>query len=152
MIIEWKINKKRGNYRPVLTYSIKLEDFEKDLALPRVVIQSEIPEPPESWSASCLPDKNERNGVECSTYRIYTPDHKTGILEGKAVLPWRETGNYPEVETSFRALRDNFEKVLKQAYDSLPLEENGRLEMSPEIKKLIAGGIVSEKFLKAVGF
>ncbi len=152
MIIEWNIKKKRGNYRPVLTYSITLEDFEKDLALPQVVLQSEIPEPPQSWSTSCLPGQNERDGKECSTYRIYTPDHKTGSLEGKFVLPWRENAVYPEIENSFKVMRDHFEIILKEAYNSLPLEETGRVEMSPETRRIISSGIVSEKFLKAAGF
>ena len=34
MHIEWKITKKRGYLRPILQYSVRLEDHEKALALP----------------------------------------------------------------------------------------------------------------------
>ncbi|HAS87928.1 MAG TPA: hypothetical protein DCS48_01270 [Desulfovibrio sp.] len=152
MIIEWNLNKKRGNFRPVLTYSIKLEDFEKELGLPQVVLESSIPEPPESWSASCLPGKNERNGKNCTTYRLYTPDHKKGEVEGKFTLPWRANSDYPEIEASFLKLREDFETVLKEAYDSYPVDIEGRLELSEETRRHIASGLVSQRFLKAAGF
>ncbi len=152
MIIEWNINKKRGNFRPVLTYTITLENFERELALPQVVMESSIPEPPDSWSASCLPGKCERCGETCSTYRLYTPDHKKGEVEGKFTLPWRTDSDYPEIQDSFTRLRDHFETVLKEAYNSHPVDLNGRLELSEETRKYIAGGLVSQRFLEAVGF
>lgn len=152
MIIEWSITKKRGNFRPVLSYTIRLEEFEIQLALPGVLLQSTIPEPPQPWSSSCLPATNERAGEQCSTHRIYTPDHKTAETGGRLTLPWREDCSYPEVKESFTRLRADFETVLREAYSSLPIEENGRLELSAETKRHIADGIVSEKFLKAVGF
>ena len=49
MRITWKIEKKRGNLRPVLTYTVTLEDFERQLATPPLSITSLIPEPPQSW-------------------------------------------------------------------------------------------------------
>ncbi|CCO24922.1 hypothetical protein [Maridesulfovibrio hydrothermalis] len=152
MIIEWNISKKRGNFRPILTYTIVLEDFERDLAMPNIVQQSTIPQPPDSWSASCLPDKCERAEKECSTYQIYTPDHKTGEVTGKCILPWREEGVYPEIEESFILLREEFESVLKAAYESQPLEINGKLELSTETRKHIAAGLISQRFLEAAGF
>ncbi|ACS80616.1 hypothetical protein [Maridesulfovibrio salexigens] len=152
MIIEWNITKKRGNFRPVLTYTISLEDFEKELGLPQVVLESNIPEPPDSWSASCLPGKCERNGCDCTAYRIYTPDHKTGETSGKLMLPWREGSDYPEVKESFLKLRNNFEAVLKEAYDSHPIDVEGKLELSGDTRRHIASGLVSQRFLKAAGF
>ncbi|WP_419779051.1 hypothetical protein [Maridesulfovibrio sp.] len=152
MIIEWNINKKRGNFRPVLSYSIKLEEFEKELGLPQVVMESTIPEPPNSWSASCLPEKCERSGETCSTYRLYTPNHKKGEVEGKFTLPWRTDSDYPEIQDSFTRLRDHFEIILKEAYNSHPVDLNGRLELSEETRKYIAGGLISQRFLEAVGF
>lgn len=152
MIIKWNIVKKRGNFRPVLDYSIELENFEKELAVEQVVIQSTIPSPPSSWSASCLPGKFERNGEDCSVYQIYTPDYKKAIAEGKFILPWREDGIFPEVEKSFRKLRLEFESKLKAAYDSLPINESGQLDLSEETRRHIACGLVSRKFLEASGF
>ena len=152
MVIEWNINKKRGNFRPVLTYTITLENFEKELGLPQVIMESSIPEPPDSWSASCLPGKCERSGEKCSNYRIYTPDHKKGVVEGKFILPWRDNSDYPEIQESFTKLRINFEMVLKEAYNSQPVDISGRLELSEETRKYIASGLVSQRFLEAVGF
>ncbi len=40
MHIEWKITKKRGYMRPILQYSVRLEEHEKALALPIVSIVS----------------------------------------------------------------------------------------------------------------
>ncbi|NDV21959.1 hypothetical protein [Desulfovibrio sp. JC022] len=152
MIIEWNLNKKRGNFRPVLTYTIRLEDFEKELGLPQVVMESSIPEPPNSWSASCLPGKCERAGAGCTAYRLYTPDHKKGEVEGKFTLPWRVDCDYPEIKKSFLKLREDFENVLKDAYDSHPVDINGKLELSKETRQHIASGLVSQRFLKAAGF
>lgn len=152
MIIEWNLKKKRGNLRPVLTYTIKLEDFEKELALPQVVLESTIPQPPESWSASCLPGKCERGDFDCIAYRLYTPDHKKGEVEGKLTLPWRKNSDYPEIKESFLKLRENFESVLKEAYDSHPVDMDGKLELSEKTRSHIASGLVSQRFLKAAGF
>ncbi|WP_320170511.1 hypothetical protein [Maridesulfovibrio sp.] len=152
MIIEWSIKKKRGNFRPVLTYTVTLEDFEKDLGMQRIVIQSSIPHPPGSWFAGCLPGERERGGEECGTYRIYTPDYKTGEVDGELVLPWREHAEYPEVEESFIRLREEFEAALNDVYNSKPVETEGRLELSEETRKNIAVGLISQKFLQAAGF
>ena len=152
MISEWSINKKRGNFRPVLIYTITLENFEKDLALQSIVQQSTIPQPPESWSVSCLPQKNERAGKECLVYQIYTPDYKKGEVSGKCNLPWRENSAYPEIEESFISLREEFESALKVAYESKPFEIKGELDLSTETRKHIASGLISQRFLEAAGF
>ncbi len=152
MKIKWNINKKRGNFRPVLEYSIELENFECELAVEQVATQSTIPCPPGSWSASCLPGKSERAGEECGVHRIYTPDYKTARAEGRLILPWRESGDYPEVEESFLKLRDEFEHKLKAAYDSLPIDNGGVLELSVETRRHLAAGLVSKRFLEAAGF
>ncbi|MDD4701991.1 MAG: hypothetical protein PHI96_07180 [Desulfovibrio sp.] len=60
MQIEWKIAKKRGNLRPVLSYSVHLEDHEKALALPVVCIVSSIPKPDEDRQDYCYPGLLER--------------------------------------------------------------------------------------------
>ena len=43
MKINWKIEKQRGNFRPVLKYSISLEEHEKAIAMHAVNIESSIP-------------------------------------------------------------------------------------------------------------
>jgi hypothetical protein len=149
MLINWKLTKKRGNFRPVLEYSIKLEDFEKELAVDQVVLESLIPEPPGSCFFSCLPGEYERGNGECGVYRIYTPDHKKAFAEGKLVLPWREDGSFPEIEKSFLLLRENFEIKLKEAYDSLPIEETGSLELSAKTRNYLASGLISKKILES---
>jgi hypothetical protein len=42
MNMTWKITKKRGNFRPVLHYTLTLTEYERGLALPAVRIQSPI--------------------------------------------------------------------------------------------------------------
>lgn len=61
MNIKWNITKKRGNVRPVLTYTIVLDEHEKALALPPLRLTSEIPEPEESWQEHCYPGQYERS-------------------------------------------------------------------------------------------
>lgn len=151
MILEWTIRKKRGNYRPMLEYSISLESFERNLAVPQVVLDSSIPRPPQGWTNHCHPGHAERAGLPCETYRLHTPSHKQGKLSDSLRLPWREDGEYPEVETSFRLLREHFEIVLKNTYDSQPFEQSGRLELSGETRRHVATGVAAQRFLQAVG-
>lgn len=61
MNISWTITKKRGNWRPVLQVTLRLEDWELDLGLPdQTKIQTNIPKPPYSHLERCLPGLNER--------------------------------------------------------------------------------------------
>ena len=62
-------------------------------------------------------------------------------------LPWREENNYPEIEQSFKKLRDAFEAELKAAYDSQPMNESNALETSFESRRFIAPGVLAERFL-----
>ena len=87
MIIEWKITKKRGYFRPVLHYSVRLEDHEKALALPIVSIVSDIPQPEEDRQDYCYPGLFERAAG-------YTPAHfytleapRTKGIRGRAPSP-----------------------------------------------------------------
>ena len=48
MHIEWNITKRRGNIRPVLHYTVTLEEHERELALPFIRVVSTIPETPDS--------------------------------------------------------------------------------------------------------
>ncbi len=152
MIIEWKVTKKRGNHRPLLSYTIRLEDFERDLAVPQVVMESCIERPADGWRSYCYPNQAERRGGSGENYRLLTPDHKLGEICDTLRLSWRESGEYPEIEESFVRLRKQFELVLKSAYDSRPVECEGRMELSEEARKYIAGGVAAQRFLQAVGF
>ena len=151
MIIEWSVSKKRGNHRPVLRYTVRLEEFERDLALPQVMVESEIPKPPEGWEGHCHPGRNERGGAPCGMYALFTPSHKEGECSASLRLPWREDGEYPEIERSFRRLREDFEAVLKSAYDSNPIDLSRSLGLSNATRRHIASGVAACRFLQAVG-
>lgn len=152
MIIEWKVIKKRGNFRPMLNYVIRLEAFERELAVPQVIMDSSIERPADGWRSYCYPNQSERKGGQGQSYRLFTPDHKLGEIEDSLRLPWRENGEYPEIRDSFMRLREQFELVLKNAYDSQPIESEGRLELSEKTRKHIASGVAAQRFLQAVGF
>lgn len=152
MIIEWNVTKKRGNHRPMLNYTIRLEEFERELAVPQVVLDSSIERPADGWRSYCYPGQCERTGGTGQPYRIMTPNHKTGEITDSLCLPWREDGQYPEIEESFSRLREQFEAVLTSAYDSRPLELSGRMELSEETRKHTAKGVAAQRFLQAVGF
>ena len=130
MHIEWNITKRRGNIRPVLHYTVTLEEHERELALPFIRVVSTIPEPPDSWQEFCYPGQHERaeNPASGKTYDLEIPSH-------------------PEVEQSFKKLCDAFEAELKAAYGSLPMDESNSLETSFDARRFIAPGILAERFL-----
>ena len=135
MHIEWNITKRRGNIRPVLHYTVTLEEHERELALPFIRVVSTIPEPPDSWQEFCYPGQHE------------IPSHKGRLWKQSLRLPWREENDYPEVEQSFKKLCDAFEAELKAAYGSLPMDESNSLETSFDARRFIAPGILAERFL-----
>ena len=78
MHIEWKITKKRGYLRPILQYSVRLEEHEKALALPIVSIVSTIPQPEEERQDYCYPGLFERAQGYTPTrfHTLEAPSHK----------------------------------------------------------------------------
>ncbi len=152
MRIEWSIEKKRGNLRPILRYTVTLERHEEHLALPMVRVTSTIPEPPSSWQAFCYPDQFERAGVEpAGHYLLETPNHKRKTGSAELRLPWRPDNRYPEVERSFGALRAAFEAELAAAHHSGPMSERGELVLRPAVREVIAPAVVAERLLKMAG-
>ncbi|MDQ7831627.1 MAG: hypothetical protein RDU30_07840 [Desulfovibrionaceae bacterium] len=152
MRIEWSIEKKRGNLRPVLRYHVILERHEEHLALPMVRVASTIPEPPSSWQAFCYPDQLERAGTPpVGCYLLETPNHKRKSGGAELRLPWRPDNSYPEVAESFAALRAAFEAELASAHNSAPMQLRGELELRPTLREAIAPAVVAERLLKLVG-
>lgn len=150
MIIEWKIHKKPGNIRPLLTYWVKLEEHETALALPGVRMASSIPQPEESRQEHCYPGQYERANPPLfdGVYILESPSHK-GCCTAKAFrLPWRENNEYPEVEASFALLREKLEEVLTAASQSQPMSVEGSLRTSAAARACIAPGVLAERFLR----
>ena len=83
------------------------------------------------------------NPASGKTYDLEFPSHKGRLWKQSLRLPWREGNDYPEVEQSFKKLRDAFEAELKAAYDSLPMDESN----SFDARRFIAPGILAERFL-----
>lgn len=151
MNIEWTIAKKRGNFRPVLSYAITLTDYEKGLGMPAVRIESTIPKPPDAGLTYCWPGQNERaEWTPAEFHLLMTPPHTDGTLSKSLKLPWREDNDYPEVEESFRSLRDAFERALSQASASRPMDETGSLAISGGAKADIAPAFAAERILQVV--
>ncbi len=151
MNIQWSITKERGNFRPVLRYTARLSEFEQDLGLPMVRIESTIPKPPDVAWTYCWPGQNERGPWEPAEFHLLmTPSHKTGELSEALKLPWREDNSYPEVAESFAALRAAFEAALAQAVQSAPMQENGSLETTAEAKRLVAPAFAAQRLLQLV--
>lgn len=154
MRISWKIEKKRGNLRPVLTYAVTLEDCERELATPPLSITSLIPEPPESWQEHCWPGQHERaaqtdrDALPC--YQLAIPSHKGRHGSQSLRLPWRADNSYPEVEASFRLLREAFEQELRRAGDSHPMHEENSLELGRTALREVVPAIIGRRFLEAV--
>nr|WP_319493163.1 hypothetical protein [uncultured Desulfobacter sp.] len=153
MQITWQIKKKRGNFRPRLTYKITLESFEKELAIHAVQIESHIPMIPSSHLSYCLPGEHERS-------RLWTPDRyhvlqvpyfKDGFTNGFIRLPFKTSGQYPEVVSSFEKLREEYEKKVCSVYAHPPLEQTGRLDISDETRSRIASRVTADRLLSLFG-
>lgn len=152
MRITWNIEKKRGNLRPVLTYQVVLEGFEKALALPMVRVESTIPEPPSSWQPHCYPHEFERAGAApAGRYQLSTPGHARGKHGLTIRLPWREDNLYPEVEESFELLREAFEQALNAAHESEPMDEHGEVAVSASMKRRLAPALLADRLLSLAG-
>ncbi len=149
MKIEWKIEKKRGNFRPTLSYSFVIEKFEKALALPPVRILSSIAEPLDSFDEHCYPNQHERAGepIYKGFYTLTIVSHKGSAWPQKIRLPWREDNNYPEVEESFALLREAYEQELALANESLPMQESASMQISDKANAALAPNVLAEKFL-----
>lgn len=156
MRIQWTIEKKRGNFRPTLTYTITLETFEKELAVNALSIKSRIPRIPNSHCHFCLPGEDERDAS-------WTPERyhyisvpsvtylKNGEIRKVIRLPFREHGEYPEIEESFESIRNSYEDIVKQAYSHSPISERGEMNISAETRKIIAARVVGAKLLNLYG-
>lgn len=149
MKIEWKITKKRGNIRPMLSYSFFVESFEKELALPPIRVESSIAEPCDAWEEHCYPERNERakTPVYNGLYTLEIVSHKGHLWTQKIRLPWRENNEYPEVEESFKKLRAVFEQELANANASCAMQTSHSLQISDAATQSIAPSILAERFL-----
>ncbi len=149
MKIEWSITKERGNSRPVLSYSFSVDKFEKALALPPVIVKSTIPEPIDSWREYCYPNTDERltTPVYKDFYRLEIISHKGNLWTQKLRLPWRENNEYPEIDESFKMLRQAFEHELQSANASLPMNKKSYLQITDIANQNIAPSVLAEKFL-----
>lgn len=149
MKIDWTISKKKGNIRPILSYSFIVESFEKELALPPVRIQSTIAEPFDAWEEHCYPKYNERaeTPVFKGYYSLEIVSHKGHIWTQKIRLPWKEDNEYPEVEESFKILRTAFEKELARANASNAMEKSFSLQITDKASQCLAPHVLAERFL-----
>tara|TARA_B100000683_G_scaffold251543_1_gene267639 strand:+ start:131 stop:592 length:462 start_codon:yes stop_codon:yes gene_type:complete len=153
MKIHWEILKKRGNHRPVLKYEIELEQFEVDLAVPQIVLDSAIARPPSAWRSYCYPGEDERGGAALEWYRLMTPSHKQRKVSDSLTLAWRGADNeFVDVQAAFERLRHDFEAALRMAYDYAPLEFVETLELTRQTREHIVCGVAKARLLSAVGF
>ncbi len=134
MKIEWNIEKKRGFYRPKLNIQVVFEDWEKALYIPTIYVKSTIPRPAydtEIVQRTCEIDDDRTD--QCYTREINSSDTRQSYR-----LPFRHSGEYPEVAESMAILRDEIERRIIQAHDALALDITGSLEMTPATKKHVA--------------
>lgn len=153
MKIDWQIKKKRGNFRPRLLYTITLESFEKELAIHAVQVESQIPMIPCSHLSYCLPDEHERNlSWKPDRYHVLqVPYFKDGYTEGFIRLPFKDSGQYPEVMSSFKKLREEYEKKVVSVYAHPPLEQTYSLDLSEETRTRIASRVTANRLLSLFG-
>ena len=153
MRINWKIEKKRGNFRPILRYTLTLEEYEQAIAMHAVTIVSSIPKVSDSYQAWCMPCCGEReDGWQPDDFHyLSVPYFKTGSSNGFIRLPFKESGSYPEVEESFRMLRTAYEQVVREVYSWKPTSEQGGLGITTETKEEIVATLAAQKMLTLFG-
>lgn len=153
MKINWQIEKKRGNYRPKLSYQIMLEEFERELAVDAVQIKSSIAKLQDATKEYCMPGSHERHpDWQPQDYHyLSVPYFKDGKSSGVFRLPFRENGEYPEVEASFQLLRKEYEEVVKKAYAHQPIKTHGELDLTRKTKEAIAASLTAKKMLAFCG-
>ena len=153
MKINWIIEKQRGNFRPMLKYSISLEEHEEAIAMHAINMESLIPRVPEGSRAWCSPNCDEReDGWQPESFHyISVPHFKNGSSSGCIRLPFRKSGEYPEVEESFTMLRTAYEKVVREVYSWEPIREEGELSITTETKEQIVATIAAQKMLNLFG-
>jgi hypothetical protein len=149
MKIQWRIEKKRGNFRPGLAYTMELEEYERRLAVEAVNIRSLIPWIEAPNEPYCLPECHERaTGWQPEEYHWLTaPFFRDGRRTGFIRLPFRESNDYPEVAQSFTLLREAHEQVVQRAWGWQPHCETGTLDLSPEVRRTIAAKVTAERML-----
>jgi hypothetical protein len=149
MQIKWRIDKKRGNFRPSLNYHIRLEAFEKELAVHAVSIQSRIPLIPNPHLRACMPGENERTAGWAPTrfHTLSVPYYKKGEIGEFIRLPFRASGEYPEVDTSFAALRAAYETVVRAVLAQSPIARQGEMGISPSTRETIAAAVTARRML-----
>lgn len=156
MQINWTIEKKRGNFRPLLSYTITLESFEVELAVSSLNIKSFIPRIPNAREAHCLPGEGERSAswTPSRYHYLSIPSVtylKESTIENTIRLPFRESGEYPEVEASFEKLKRAYEEIVREAYSLEPISQSGEMELSTDTKRAIAAKVTGAKLLGLFG-
>ncbi len=153
MKIQWKIEKKRGNFRPTLKYTISLEEHERAIAVESVQIKSSIPRIPEPGRGWCMPGEYERaeNWTPTEFHFLAVPWFKTAVNSDFLRLPFRNSGEYPEVEESFSRLRQKYEEIVRKTYGWEPICQKGEMETSKQTKEAIAARLAAMQMLALGG-
>lgn len=149
MKISWNINKKQGNFRPHLHYTICLEGYERELAVHTINLTSTIPKIPCAHEAFCLPNIHERKvGWQPNSFhQISTPYFRDGTVNDYIRLPFRKNNDYPEIEESFAKLRYQFEVIVRDAYGAVGFTQEKELDTSSATKEIIAAHLAARKML-----
>lgn len=146
MVIEWKITKKRGNWRPVLQVTMTKDQWEKDLNVNGGVVKTTIPCVPGSFGMPREGSFELKPGWEPQSYYEATLPSAWELSHSfKLDIPLREDNQYPEVEESMALIMNEYEKRLRQAFESSHFERIGQLEMSTDTKIMVAPWVATVK-------
>ncbi|MBM9519402.1 hypothetical protein JWG39_06155 [Desulforhopalus vacuolatus] len=153
MNIDWNIKKKQGNHRPTLSYTVTLEEHEMELDMEPLTLTSTLAVVPHEERGWCLPGEDERRDDWQPTefHLLAVPWFRVGVDSGFLRLPFRESREYPEVEISFRRLRDEYEKLVCEALRWGSLDVKASLQAAEKTKEKIAGTLVAKKMLQLAG-
>lgn len=154
MQLTWNITKKRGNWRPVLTYKCVKDGWEDDLAVPGGRTHIRVPSPGSWPSANCMPGEHERSErFQMHESALELPMYTKTELTVKITLPWRPGAHpeYPEVEEAMGQLMAEWERQVLDALASSALTIEGTVEPSTEFKRQVAPYVAARRMLQNGG-
>lgn len=142
MTIKWNISKKRGFYRPVLTITTTLTNEEMEL-LGDAILDFKTKIMGHTWNHTKAVNFDEDpDNKLCENFTFQTLYLRRDYKELKIILPLKRILHYPEVEESIKSFREEIEKTLTSAADSISLMEEKEISLTDKTKKHIAPALM----------
>lgn len=150
MRITYGITKRRGNWRPVLTYQCRKDKWEWDLAVPGGDTLVRVPRG-HTYIEKALPGELERADKPFTDMVVLKlPSSDDMANDQKVILPWRPGAHpeYPEVHEAMQALMAEWERRVSEAMASGEFTEQFLVDPTPAYVEATQGYAVGVSLAK----